>query len=110
MWFGTCGEHVPKVGEVRALNAFGVVKEGKTTDSGLPVLHFIMDLRATNMITEVITGDVSTWSGAASYQHVILDDGELLAVRGDDLTAAFYLFSLPKVRSELMVFRLFERK
>ncbi len=99
-------EHVPKVGEVRALNgAFGVIKEGKTTESGLPVLRFIMDLRATNMITEVISGDVATLSGAASYQHVILDDGELLAVSGDDLTAAFYLFSLPKAWSELMVFR-----
>ena len=98
--------NVVKVDGVEALNgAFGVVKEGKMTEDGEEVLRFIMDLRATNLVSEVITGDVSTLAGASSYQHVVLEDGEVLAVSGDDLTAAFYLFGLPEAWSEVMVFR-----
>lgn len=98
--------NVVKVDGVSALNgAFGVVKEGKKTEDGDEVLRFIMDLRATNIVTEVITGDVTTLAGASSYQHVVLGDGELLTISADDLTAAFYLFGLPEAWSELMVFR-----
>ena len=99
-------KNVPSLDGQLALNgAFGVVKAGKTTESGKEVLRFIMDLRCTNMVTQVIEGDVRTLSGAPSYQHIVLDDGDLLAISGDDLTAAFYLFSLPPAWSELMVFR-----
>lgn len=89
----------------KALNgAFGVVKEGKQTDEGEEVLRFIMDLRATNAIMEVIEGDIKTLSGCAAFQHIVLEDGDVLALSGDDLTAAFYLFGLPQAWSELMVF------
>lgn len=91
---------------VKVLNgAFGVVKEGKKTEEGEEVLRVIMDLRATNAIMEVIEGDIKTLSGCAAFQHIVIDDGEVLALSGDDLTAAFYLFGLPQEWSEMMVFR-----
>lgn len=91
---------------VKVLNgAFGVVKEGKKTEEGEEVLRFIMDLRATNAIMEVIEGYIKTLSGCAAFQHIVIDDGEVLALSGDDLTAAFYLFGLPQEWSEMMVFR-----
>ena len=39
---------------------FGVLKPGKTTASGHPVLRLIMDVRMTN--TLLVAGDTLTWT------------------------------------------------
>ena len=96
----------PVVGGKPVLNgAFGVVKPDKFTESGLPVLGMIMDLRASNTILEQLEGDVSTLTGAASFQKIVMGEGDELLLSGDDLTAAFYLFKLPEAFAEYLVLR-----
>ena len=83
--------------------AFGVPKPEKFTESGKPVLRFIMDLRATNYFVEQIQRDTKTLTGAASFQRIVVQENEELLVSGEDLTAAFYLFRLPPAWAEYMV-------
>eukprot|EP00438_Fugacium_kawagutii_P009582 Skav215540 [mRNA] locus=scaffold4176:51834:53695:- [translate_table: standard] len=84
--------------------AFGVVKAGKFLDDERPVLRLIMDFRGVNAATRVLTGDVSTLTGAAAIQHAVLPEGKVLRLSADDLVAAFYLFALPPGWSKLMCF------
>lgn len=94
----------PVVSGERVLNgAFGVEKPGKQTDSGLPVLRLIIDLRATNCIMDQLDGDLQTLTGAASFQKLAVEEGQQLLISGDDLTSAFYLFRLPEEWSKFMV-------
>jgi len=87
----------PTVQGVPVLNgAFGVIKPEKFTDSGLPVLRMIIDLRASNTILDQLEGDVQTLTGAASFQKLMVGPNEELLVSGDDLNSAFYLFRLPE--------------
>ena len=52
------------VGEQKILNgAFGVLKPGKLSPNGAPVLRLIMDFRAVNSVMRVIEGDVRTLVG-----------------------------------------------
>ena len=90
-------------GTLMANGAFGVPKSGKMTESGKPVLRFIMDLRATNYFMAQIAGDTRTLTGAASFQRIVIQENEELLVSGEDLTAAFYLFRLPPAWAEYMV-------
>eukprot|EP00435_Cladocopium_sp_Y103_P034012 s218_g8.t1 len=84
--------------------SFGVIKPGKYLDDERPVLRLIMDFRATNAVTKVLTGDVRSLTGAPALQHIVLPEGQVLRVSADDLVAAFYLFALPKGWSQLMCF------
>eukprot|EP00435_Cladocopium_sp_Y103_P054777 s1675_g18.t1 len=96
----------PSVQGVPVLNgAFGVIKPGKMTESDLPVLRMIIDLRASNSIMEQLQGDVATLTGAASFQKLMLGPDEELLISGDDLTAAFYLFRLPPCWPQYLVLR-----
>ncbi len=93
------------VGEQKILNgAFGVLKPGKLSPKGAPVLRLIMDFRAVNSVMRVIEGDVRTLVGAPALQHVVLPEGHVLRVSAEDLVSAFYLFSLPEAWSHLMCF------
>lgn len=83
--------------------AFGVVKPGKTTESGKEVLRMIFDLRATNSIMDQIQGDVGKLVGAAGFLKLTVKEGECLLISGEDLTAAFYLFRLPPQWADFMV-------
>jgi hypothetical protein len=65
----------------------------------------IMDLRASNVILEQLEGDVGTLTGAASFQKIVMNEGEEMLLSGDDLTAAFYLFRLPPAFAEYLVLR-----
>ena len=75
--------------------AFGVVKAGKTLESGEPILRLIMDFRGCNAVTRIIEGDVKTLAGAPSLQHLVLPEGTVLRISAEDLVAAFYLFAIP---------------
>ena len=83
--------------------AFGVVKAGRTTESGKEVLRMIFDLRASNAILDQIDGDVKKLVGAAGFLKLTIQEGSSLLVSGEDLTAAFYLFRLPPQWAEFMV-------
>ena len=101
----------PSVGGVPVLNgAFGVIKPDRMTESGLPVLRMIFDLRASNTILEQLEGDVRTLTGAASFQKLMLGHEDQLLVSGDDLTAAFYLFRLPPDWAKYLVLRKLVRR
>ena len=90
-------------GTLMANGAFGMPKPGKMTESGKPVLRFIMDLRATNYFMAQIPGDTRTLTRAASFQRIVIQENEELLVSGEDLTAASYLFRLPPAWAEYMV-------
>ena len=90
-------------GEKLVNGAFGVSKPDKHTESGLPVLRLIMDLRATNYAMAQIDGDVGSLTGASGFQRIVIDSDEDLLVSGEDLTAAFYLFRLPDIWAQYMV-------
>ena len=83
--------------------AFGVAKPDKVLEDGRPILRLIMDLRASNMILEQLDGDLSTLTGAATFQKIVVEQDETLLISGDDLTSAFYLFRLPDAWAELLV-------
>ena len=76
--------------------AFGVTKRGKFLNDGRPVLRLIINLTPANMCQEAITGDVDLLSSAGSWLSLVLLDGEVMLVSGDDLVCSFYLFSLPE--------------
>eukprot|EP00438_Fugacium_kawagutii_P004851 Skav221072 [mRNA] locus=scaffold3118:298387:301731:- [translate_table: standard] len=84
--------------------AFGVVKAGKFLPDERPVLRLIMDFRAINSVTTVLTGDIKTLTGAPALQHIVLPEGHVLRMSTDDLVAAFYLFQLPPGWSRMMTF------
>ena len=84
--------------------SFGVIKPGKYLDDERPILRLIMDFRATNSVTRILTGDVRTLSGSPALQHVVLPQGRVLRLSADDLVSAFYLFALPAEWSRLMCF------
>jgi site-specific DNA-cytosine methylase len=90
-------------GEKLVNGSFGVSKPDKHTESGLPVLRLIMDLRATNYAMAQIDGDVGSLTGASGFQRIVIDSDEELLVSGEDLTAAFYLFRLPDIWAQYMV-------
>ena len=97
-------KHFPKIGDHPMLNgAFGVVKADKFTESGEKVLRLIIDLRSTNHWLRQIPGDAGNLTGAATFQRMLVEEGQELLVSGEDLTAAFYLFELPPAWSEFMV-------
>ena len=82
--------------------ACGVPRGNEFTDSGLPVLRIIFDLRATNFTMKQLNADGYKLSGASSLQRCIHDDGEDLLVSGEDLVSSFFLFELPDCWPEYM--------
>ena len=74
---------------------FGVEKANKTTSSGAPSQRLIMDMRAVNAVMKPIAGDLNTLTGALAFTNLVLGDGNVITLCGDDLQSSFYLFSLP---------------
>ena len=83
---------------------FGVVKQGRYTSSGLPVLRCIMNLVPVNAILSVVDGDIRLLPGAQNWLPLTLDGGEEVWISQSDMQSAFYLFSVP---SELYPFLCF---
>ena len=52
---------------------------------------------------EQLDGDLSTLTGASTFQKIVVEEGETLLISGDDLTSAFYLFKLPDQWAEFLV-------
>eukprot|EP00438_Fugacium_kawagutii_P010981 Skav206612 [mRNA] locus=scaffold1562:77884:84170:+ [translate_table: standard] len=74
---------------------FGVKKVGKDLPDGRPAQRLIMDLRGSNSVLKIIGGDIATLAGASAFTNIILEDGKLISISGDDLCSSFYLFRLP---------------
>eukprot|EP00438_Fugacium_kawagutii_P030064 Skav225587 [mRNA] locus=scaffold901:108728:113061:+ [translate_table: standard] len=74
---------------------FGVKKVGKDLPDGRPAQRLIMDLRGSNSVLRIIGGDIATLAGASAFTNIVLEDGKLITISGDDLCSSFYLFRLP---------------
>ena len=83
---------------------FGVVKPGKYTPSGAPVLRVIMNLVPANALLQVICGDIKFLPGAAMWLPLTVAAGEELYLSQGDMSAAFYLFELPSQWQQFMGF------
>ena len=74
---------------------FGVQKTGRDLPDGRPAQRLIMDLRATNAVLKIIAGDIGTLAGASAFTSVVIEDGKVITISGDDLVSSFYLFKMP---------------
>ena len=74
---------------------FGVQKAGRDLPDGRPAQRLIMDLRATNAVLKIIAGDIATLAGASAFTSVVVEDGKVITISGDDLVSSFYLFKMP---------------
>eukprot|EP00438_Fugacium_kawagutii_P006075 Skav200576 [mRNA] locus=scaffold917:283975:288745:- [translate_table: standard] len=90
----------------RILNGlFGVKKDSKVP-SGKSVLRLVMNLIPTNAILKEIRGRVDSLPNICSWCNIVLEEDELLSICQSDMTAAFYLFSLPEGWPEKLCFNL----
>ena len=83
---------------------FGVAKAGKFTSSGKPVLRVIMNLIPINGLFRVLQGDVGLLPSATGWLPICMSQGEEITISQSDMTAAFYLFSIPDVWKPYMCF------
>ena len=83
---------------------FGVVKPGKFTPTGEPVLRVIMNLIPANRLFQVICGDVHLLPHGAAWLPLMVEAGEYLHISQGDMSAAFYLFAIPKCWQRYMSF------
>lgn len=74
---------------------FGVIKQGRFTGGGEPVLRVIMNLIPVNGILEVIEGDISFLPSPTAWIPICADDGECFSMSQGDMQSAFYLFRMP---------------
>lgn len=79
-------------------------KVGKDLADGCTAQRLIMDLRASNAILQVLTGDISSLSGAPAFTTIALEGNQVVTISGDDLVSSFYLFQLPESWSPYMAF------
>ena len=83
---------------------FGVIKPGKYTETNLPVLRVIMNLIPVNGIFSVLRGDVQSLPSATGWLPLVLSEGEEITMSQGDMSAAFYLFSIPESWSPYFCF------
>lgn len=83
---------------------FGVIKPGKFTESNLPVLRVIMNLIPVNGIFSVLRGDIQSLPSATGWLPLCLSEGEEITMSQGDMSAAFYLFSIPESWSPYFCF------
>lgn len=92
-------------GSEKCLNGlFGVVKAGKFTSAGSPILRVIMNLVPTNRLFQVICGDIQLLPQGAAWVPLVMAEGEELKISQGDMSAAFYLFSVPAAWRPYMCF------
>ena len=90
---------------------FGVEKCGKFDDEGRQVLRVIMNLKPINRLLRIIQGDIGELPTPVAWTQLVLTEDEEIEVSQADMSAAFYLFSLPEQWLPLMTFNSsFERQ
>ena len=83
---------------------FGVVKPGRFTSTGCPILRVIMNLIPANSVLSIIRGDIAALPSASAWIPIVLSEGNELFMSQGDMSSAFYLFSIPDVWLPYMVF------
>ncbi len=76
--------------------SFGVVKANEYLPSGEAILRLIFNMIPLNALMESLSGDVDTLTGSTGWLSVLMESDEFGLISGEDLTAAFYLFRLPR--------------
>eukprot|EP00438_Fugacium_kawagutii_P030575 Skav232830 [mRNA] locus=scaffold2600:52216:56365:+ [translate_table: standard] len=102
-------EKVLRVKGREVLNGmFGVVKPNKFvgSDASKPVLRLIMNLIPSNAVHKMIGGRTHELPHITRWCSVLVDEGEIIQVCQSDMTAAFYLFSLPACWSSHLSFNI----
>ena len=90
----------------RVLNGmFGVAKTATLADNR-PHLRVIMNLIPSNSILMQLSGCVQELPAVTQYLSLVLEDTESLRLCQNDMTSAFYLFSLPRVWLRFLSFNL----
>ena len=74
---------------------FGVEKPTKLPD-GSPVLRVIMNLVPSNSCLKQLSGGTSTLPFIGQWLGVVLEDQEEVRIWQSDMSAAFYLFAVPR--------------
>eukprot|EP00971_Amphidinium_carterae_P352513 6492630-Amphidinium_carterae.2 len=98
-------EQIFAVDNNKVLNGmFGVLKPGKAATPHGPVLRLIMNFTPVNSFLMEVLGEVATLPRAGQWATLILADDETLVSYGEDQSASFYLYSLPKSWRPFMVF------
>ena len=82
---------------------FGVPKN-ESTESGIPILRLIMDLRPINENFLPLGGDLSTLPVLSQMFQLQLQPGEGLIVSSEDIRAMFYIIGLPPVWGKFLCF------
>lgn len=83
---------------------FGVIKPGKFCSNQLPVLRVIMNFIPVNGLFNVMRGDIDCLPSATHWLPLCLSAGEEISLSQGDMSAAFYLFSIPSVWQKYMAF------
>ena len=74
---------------------FGVVKPGRYTPCGKPVLRVIMNLVPVNALFRVLQGDIHLLPNATQWLPLCISQGDEIFLSQGDMASAFYLFSIP---------------
>ena len=99
-------EKVQRFRGERVLNGmFGVAKSA-LLDDGRPTLRVIMNLIPSNSIMMQLDGAVRDLPSVTQYLSVSLEAEESFRVCQNDMTSAFYLFSLPRAWAGYLAFNL----
>ena len=88
---------------------FGVVKQGRFTETGEPVLRVIMNLIPVNSILEIIKGDITYLPSPTAWISICADDGECFSMSQGDMQSAFYLFKMPRGWEQFFCFNFVTR-
>eukprot|EP00438_Fugacium_kawagutii_P016495 Skav221151 [mRNA] locus=scaffold2925:171012:174989:+ [translate_table: standard] len=90
----------------KVLNGTFGVRKNSTLPNGQPILRLIMNLIPSNAIHTVLEGRVNRLPSICSWLNIYIAEDELVTVCQSDMSAAFYLFSLPKSWSSHLCFNL----
>ena len=74
---------------------FGVIKPGRFTAAGEPVLRVIMNFIPTNGIFQVIRGDICFLPSPTAWIPICAESGDMFWMAQSDMQSAFYLFRMP---------------
>ena len=83
---------------------FGVIKPGKFCSNQLPALRVIMNFIPVNGLFSVMRGDIDCLPSATHWLPLCLSAGEEISLSQGDMSAAFYLFSIPSIWQRYMCF------
>eukprot|EP00438_Fugacium_kawagutii_P009954 Skav231148 [mRNA] locus=scaffold4611:65775:69738:+ [translate_table: standard] len=84
---------------------FGVRKKG-VASCGRPILRLIMNMIPSNSVHITLAGRVGRLPNICAWGHTVCEADELVTICQSDMSAAFYLFALPRGWKRQLCFNL----